>query len=124
MSEYRPASELDVEIHRKVFGKGATLTTVNTVNGAVAVWLEDNNPRGDGVPRYSTDIAAAWLVLEEMCRRIGDSLVAVVRHPRGEGWGCRFNGTAHPTSETAPLAICRAVLKFFREHPAETAGAS
>lgn len=64
------------------------------------------------IPRYSTDIAAAWLVVEEMERRgwwfhlhpNDDGIYSMYFHKYQEG--------KLPTGygETAPLAICRAAL--------------
>lgn len=67
----------------------------------------------EDVPRYSTDIAAAWLVVKRMCSFIGvdDDL-----------WG-RFvdeMNTAHDyaisdfLSHASPLIICRCALAAFR----------
>ncbi len=76
--------------------------------------------RGDHVPKYSTDIAAAWQVVEKLKER---AQVHLLGGPDDEGgceeWTCgimsfgyrpfqdqKWNGRA----ETAPLAICRAAL--------------
>lgn len=63
------------------------------------------------VPRYSTDIAAAWEVVEKMW---SSKYEAFVRTFRGQ-WSASFadNGNiiGQVDAETAPLAICRAVLK-------------
>jgi len=72
-------------------------------------------------PRYSTDIAAAWVVVEHLRERwslwVGPQSI-------GELWACEYTRSdqrqlfAFPgesdgpfvTAETAPLALCRAAL--------------
>lgn len=69
-------------------------------------------------PHYSTDIAAAWRVVEEMDVRWEGAFVEVMRHR--DGYTCRIfdpgyrqfqDIEASAKAETAPLAICRAALK-------------
>jgi len=62
---------------------------------------------GDLIPAYSTDISAAWEVVEEM----GDCLHLRQHGEQGEweAWFCGYpNSKAH--GETAPEAICKAAL--------------
>lgn len=73
------------------------------------------------VPRYSTDIAAAWEALEVASKKVNASFnVGLYTWPKkhynvqmsgGKGWG--GFGEANPCvqADTAPLAICRAALK-------------
>lgn len=63
-------------------------------------------------PRYSTDIAAAWEVVEKMRER-RESVFEMAR-PVGSGYLCNFifNGTKE-FGDTAPLAICLAAKKAF-----------
>lgn len=69
------------------------------------------------LPGFSTDIAAAWLVLEWLRNRWGQiSLVA------GLEWHCypcdKTKGREWGTGDTPMLAICRAaLLEFFRTQP-------
>lgn len=68
---------------------------------------------------HSTDIRAAWPVLEEMRRR--GHRIAVQN--AGNGWGCSIEtdpGTEIARSywevaDTAPLAICRASLRTLED---------
>jgi hypothetical protein len=70
-------------------------------------------PEGVGVckrlPDYSTNIAAAWLVVEHFCVGVFDiKLVTTVR-----GWKCEIyhdRTEVSANSEKAPLSICRAAL--------------
>ncbi|MDP9315132.1 MAG: hypothetical protein M3R24_30430, partial [Chloroflexota bacterium] len=61
------------------------------------------------IPQYSTDIAAAWEVVEKLIHL--DPLVAIWGYEDGSiGWYCDFEGSkAH--ARTAPHAVCLAALK-------------
>lgn len=68
------------------------------------------------VPRYSTDIAAAWQVVEQM-HLLGNALALErwLDMPSKNKWLALFtleNGhdTGSHVAESAPLAICRAAL--------------
>jgi hypothetical protein len=63
--------------------------------------------RGDDIPDYSTDIAAAWLVVERMRSAHKWDLELVVTD---EGTHARFKG-ARSFADAAPIAICLAALK-------------
>lgn len=72
-------------------------------------WLPRSGPIAFGyfvTQRYSTDIAAAWQVVERM--RNPD-----FRLNKDGDWGCSFGGELRfvGLAPTAPLAICRAALK-------------
>lgn len=71
---------------------------------------------GEWTPRYSTDIAAAWLVVERMFALGYNADVFTST----DGYGCDFTQYAHDTRFSArvdpreggvPLAICLAALK-------------
>ena len=66
------------------------------------------NAKGDGVAllRFSGDIALAWLLLEAQPFDIG------LERELGT-WTCSIPGAA-ASAHTAPLAICRAVLKLVK----------
>ena len=82
--------------------------------------------RGRPVPPYSTDIAAAWTVVEAMIRKDGiyfgcphfkhkHQNLASLGYPEGtECWYCVLNtkqlNKIVLCADTAPLAICRAAL--------------
>ena len=71
----------------------------------------------DFVPYYSTDIAAAWEVVDKMIIRT--PYECYLEH-QTHGWMCTFRhpgvigGYAH--EKTAPEAICRAALKAIGIH--------
>jgi hypothetical protein len=64
-----------------------------------------------GPPFYSTDIAAAWDVVEKMRERRADFYIRFV-----STWTVEFDSVAgdyngYTDGDTAPLAICLAALK-------------
>jgi hypothetical protein len=63
---------------------------------------------------FSSDIAAAWLVVEEVTNRIGSQYVAVqhcfVNDDDDWGWSVTL-GDVQAQAATVPLAICLAALK-------------
>ena len=67
-------------------------------------------------PPYSTDIAAAWEVVEKL-RATGEFCCIDVRHPIHEPIECAFYKVASDhkpligVGDTAPHAICLAALK-------------
>lgn len=67
------------------------------------------------VPHYSTDIAAAWLVVEEMRTDGWDMTLVQTAAMRHEPWDCRLFIAEYKRAighgNTAPLAICRAALQ-------------
>jgi len=69
-------------------------------------------------PPYSTDIAAAWLVVEKLSAL---KLRAQIEDSDGKSWTCTFHkwigapfcwdDVGSSIADTAPLAICRAALR-------------
>jgi hypothetical protein len=84
------------------------------------------------IPSYSTDIAAAWTVVETMIRKDGvyfgcphfkhkHQNLASLGYPEGtECWYCVLNtkqlNKVVLCADTAPLAICRAALLWAVKH--------
>jgi hypothetical protein len=62
------------------------------------------------VPHYSTDIAAAWLVVEKLAPNM-DFYMEIAT--KDDGWFVMFGDDLDKAciADTAPLAICRAALK-------------
>ncbi len=102
---------LDAEIHRTVFGR------------FVELLARRDHISGEPIPAYSTDIAAAWLVV----KRLADGMGVRVRVEEGRSRqaSCHILAVdgrkrrppdalvrrdALAYAETAPLAICRAAL--------------
>ena len=63
------------------------------------------------LPRFSSDIAAAWAVIEKMRER---EIMVSVSWGKDGGWWCSIRRTAWPFegpyADAAPLAICLAAL--------------
>lgn len=135
--------ELDCRVHAEVFGH-KLLTQEEMRAEAERVWQDQPDSRtfmmgfyvtGAGgyfqtVPRYSTDIASAWKVVEEMKKRKWDFQLSVWEHTDevsaqfmcAEDGFCELHqtdsdmedGISHGTiaeADAAPLAICLAALK-------------
>lgn len=77
-------------------------------------------PDGDGeevLLYFTTSIASAWPLLEELRRRDGGTSLSLEYSwgygvDRKEGWCVVVGGVVQVTfAETAPLAICRAALR-------------
>lgn len=63
------------------------------------------------VPNYSTDIAAAWLVVAKLCPTANISEPWFKMYTTGGAWRANFHyHTDDSLGDTAPLAICRAAL--------------
>lgn len=63
------------------------------------------------LPDYSTDIAAAWEVVEKL-KNVSGATIGVRVHPTA-GYSInvyQLGMNYWPTADTAPLAICRAAL--------------
>lgn len=112
----KPGRELDALIAKEVFG--AKVEFVNQKAGWRIDYRADkdecNNPiftdygcEGHRLKQYSTDIAAAWEVVEKLCR---DSERHFVIEKTG-AWLVRFRAGEFTPGETAPHAICLSALK-------------
>jgi len=103
-----PGRELDALVAEKVMGwikrpKGA---------GTAHLWISSDKQafHESELPAYSTDIAAAWQVVEKLTRR-DDKLFFTLETPiSGSAWECWFSGE-WAEGETASHAICLAALK-------------
>ena len=93
MSE-KQLRELDAFIAEHVFGFDMAETSV------------------DDIERYTTDPAAAMLVLEKCCDKLEGFEITVWR---GEKWHCglRKGNTVHQKADTLPLAICLFAKELF-----------
>jgi hypothetical protein len=77
-----------------------------------ACWIHGCEITAHRIPEYSTDIAAAWLVVEKL-RQQGFRIM--VSTDDELEWGAYFEDRRHSSGssehDSAPLAICRAALK-------------
>jgi hypothetical protein len=138
-SEKREARELDAQVAEKLMGHE---WFVSSETGRRAIFALGAQPkwfvaRADGseqlaafwdhCPHYSTDIAAAWLVVDGMARRgfharlktpfTPSDLCFAGFTPHGStGWNGR--GDYEASAESMPLAICRAALLYAEHYPA------
>ncbi len=120
--------ELDVEIAVKVMGWTDVDTDGVSTYGTPPRDGKEYSGAGGGhyhVPRYSTDIAAAWVLWERIdfgskrLHEVGGVWYAIVS---GDRWGPRGhmglnNDECQVRADTAPLAICRAALKAKASEP-------
>jgi hypothetical protein len=98
--------ELDAEVAEKVMGR------------PVGEWLEGiyyQDGRRGRIPRFSTDIAAAWQVVEKLAADTPawphHGYFVSIHNSTGLGrWEARIGATAIAHAHTAPLAICLAAL--------------
>lgn len=110
--------ELDAEVAVQLFGWARRTTELNDEQ-AITVppdWTDLRAARWWGhdvnelVPHYSTDIAAAWSVVDHMQgRQFADLSIAWDIRDDKWCWVARF-GRVEATAYTAPEAICRAAL--------------
>lgn len=138
MSEYEAGRETDALVAEQVMGLRVSAWSIHLVDSpadlAEKEWrpglfppddfptevlmadMDGDCPRREmltedgwaGIPRYSTDIAAAWEVVEKL--RHLDPILSTDRCE----WECGFGEgpTGHSAyAPTAPLAICRAALR-------------
>ena len=105
--------ELDAEVAAKVMGLTVKEALVAGTRQDRRWWTWNGEPsaRMELLPAYSTDIAAAWLVVEKL-RADGYSFKIYVDFVL---WMVRFGAKAdvlmwYGDAETAPLAIVRAAL--------------
>ena len=102
---------LDCLVARRVMG-----WTDIYENGYTADYRGWEPARGyEDVPHYSSDIAAAWQVIEKLKDSGWDIHLRINRHGRGvELYGDNYKRPeVDVIAETSPLAICRAALIAF-----------
>lgn len=116
VTDHEPGPQLDAEVARKVMG----WTAVGVPSIGQTWWY---GPRKDGatpaLPAYSTDLKAAWEVVEWLMAR-NPQRDFHLEHLDGSGWkvlscydresGGWEDGDVEPASTPAE-AICRAALK-------------
>jgi len=121
--------ELDALVAEKVMGK-----KVRILSNSLFCWEYDGEYENlyglaQPIPAYSTDISAAWQVVEKLCNWDVDDNMLILKgqgpdiedkgpdreDPRDwQWWEAEINGTwgkVEAQAETAPLAICLAALK-------------
>lgn len=121
MSEPKPGRELDSLIAEKVFGRSVVTyrngdiwrVMLNTILNDGWKYIDIGTGILKNIPPYSTNIAAAWEVVEKL--RSERMMVSIVSDEDGgwnvEMWDYNNRQSKEVFSETAPHAICLAALK-------------
>lgn len=113
----KPGRELDKLVAEKIFGWNLTF------NVHRQEWGQQHSDRFEPVPKYSTDIAAAWMVVERLnskniSLKLDNDPVNADEgsNSRGREWIAQFwnygGVSQYGQSETAPHAICLAALNL------------
>lgn len=117
--------ELDALVAEKVFGWTDVCAATRTLYGGTTWFVPHGRPdaafmKYAEVPSYSTDIAAAWLVVEKLRPKFWTKLCAGMTltesplHECAMGLYATEDGPSHQLAyerdASAPLAICRAAL--------------
>jgi hypothetical protein len=108
--------EMDALIAREIFGMTIDRTFKGewVVNPSYYVGsLGESRARGWAPKPYSTDIAAAWAVVEYFAKKYGSVEIDQVEKENltGQEWCvCLRMDVDFALADTAPLAICRAAL--------------
>lgn len=122
----KPGIELDALVAEKVMGWRYKETVYS--GGAVlspAQWIKPNGWPVDIVPHYSTDISAAWEVVEKMSKTHFSEMAMTELEDGTWGWMARFIRVLNEpytvkgyraTAKTAPEAICKAALLAVIDH--------
>jgi hypothetical protein len=115
--ELKPGRELDALVAEKVMGYKVTDWPTGKefpITSAIAAGVLSEFQQSR-IPSYSTDIAAAWQVVDKM-KSLGCFIKVHNCDHRGE-WGCwcthpgRVLSESFAVEDTAPHAICLAALK-------------
>ena len=93
---------------RKAIAELMGWTDVRLMVDTVLIGTPPEGGPSTDVPRYPTDISAAWQVVEKMMKHWFYILRTVCVGHECEFY--RYGQTVRNTSDTAPLAICRAAL--------------
>jgi hypothetical protein len=124
MSEIEAGRETDMIVAEKIMRQRVPVATRSEGLKTRKAMIEKLAAEGN-VPHYSTDIAAAWPVLEWLQALMGpETLIAVGFDHAFEAWVCGDTTAAadvrNPlgSGETAPLAICRAALQAYAKYVA------
>jgi hypothetical protein len=123
VSKLDAGPELDALVAEKVMG-WTKEPSANPFPGPKSLpwnWVAPHSTWGPGtpgkcyptsVPKYSTDIAAAWEVVEKLRDQFEGVVVDGIKLPGAPAWQCIvMNESEKGEAQTAPLAICRAALK-------------
>ena len=108
MSKLQPGRDMDKKVHTEVMGKQVTMGMAERT-----IWnpeIEQFEPHFIDIPHYSTNITAAWTVVEKFAA-IGHS--PLIEFYDGQ-WCADLTGYGNVTgacTKTIAHAICQAALK-------------
>ena len=107
----KPGRELDALVAEKIFGAKLIRSAFHENNEVISCDFPDRRlGQGfDQLPKFSTDIAAAWEVMEKF-----ESVNRVERRYYPTHWWCELGADIYSfeaIGDTAPHAICLAALK-------------
>lgn len=111
--EMNPGPELDALIAEKVMGPDFACDNCGELLGCGCLITEI----GSGLPPYSTDISAAWEVVDKMIENPEPQRHGIVRievnieQYRYQAWFGPHHKNTICLADTAPHAICLAALK-------------
>ena len=106
----KPGRELDLLIAEKIMGLEIADSLVDELEDYYPTYkvTDDEDWSELPVPKYSTDIAAAWKVVEKMKNNHWPFYLANYDNK----WSCQFaKDSSHAISDQVPHAICLAALK-------------
>lgn len=85
----------------------------NKQDFAEKTWLKPDGTIVKGTPEFSTDIKAAWLIIDELQNKRGVSQIEIKIGKKGTT--VRIDEKCEAFSKTTPHAICLAALAFVGE---------
>jgi len=105
----KPGRELDALVAEKVMGWTYGHPCPEGMD--CLHWADEKGKVRDyKPPQYSTDIAAAWEVVEKMSEQWPQYQLAKIEDGWSVMWGFDGYGWPEATGKTAPEAICKAAL--------------
>lgn len=109
----RSGRELDALVAEKLFNLSLRDRLTGEEKPVTATQVLSHFSNISAIPPFSTDIAAAWQVLEKVVSRSRLFDADVSTADGGETWSCSFtcDKTVRAFGETAAHAICLAALK-------------
>lgn len=103
--------EIDAQIHSKVMNRAdihpAAWGLDHAIEGSYCIFCGDPADGGKCLPHYSTDISAAWEVVERLQK---DHHPYALENMTTKEFTCAFTDF-RATHQSAPMAICLAALK-------------
>lgn len=105
--------ELDALIAEKVFGLVLRNTFTGEEKPMTAAQVLAEHSIKTSIPKFSTDIRAAWKVLEELKKKHWN-VTLNCHHGEWAIWFDHGSEASAITAESAPLVICLAALELMK----------